>query len=157
LHWDTDLRGFALLCSGVTNSKTYIVQRDLPNGRARRVTLGSVNEITLRVARDRAADALDALRRGDDPKAKTNKLTLQHALDLYLAARKDLRPASVRNYKTSVETYLASWRDLPLRDITSEMVEDPAPRHRRCRCGHCARAGRCPAQLRSHRNRARRA
>src|SRR3954468_13873351 len=38
LHWDTDLRGFGVLCSGKTNAKTYVVQRDLPNGRTRRVT-----------------------------------------------------------------------------------------------------------------------
>jgi hypothetical protein len=40
LHWDTELRGFAVLCSGVSNARTYIAQRDLPNGRARRVTVG---------------------------------------------------------------------------------------------------------------------
>jgi hypothetical protein len=42
--WDTELRGFGVLCSGVSNVKTYIVQRDLKSGKTRRVTIGNVNE-----------------------------------------------------------------------------------------------------------------
>jgi len=45
----------------------------------------------------------------------------------YLAARKDLRPTSVRVYRTCVDRYLEPWLDLPLRSINSEMVEE---RHR---------------------------
>jgi integrase len=127
LHFDTELRGFGVLCSGVSNARTYIAQRDLPNGRARRVTIGAVNEIPLAVARDRAADVLDDLRRGNDPKAKKAVATLRSTLENYLAARKDLRPASIRAYKGSVENYLTNWLDLPLQEITSEMVEN---RHR---------------------------
>jgi integrase len=127
-HWDTELRGFAVLCSGVSNAKTYVAQRDLPTGRTRRVTVGAVNEISLDVARVRAADMLDDLRRGIDPKKrKTVNATLRVTLDAYLAARKTLRPASVKAYRIGVERYLSAWLDLPLRDITSEMVED---RHR---------------------------
>jgi hypothetical protein len=32
LYWDSELHGFGVLCSGVTNTRTYIAQRDLPNG-----------------------------------------------------------------------------------------------------------------------------
>jgi hypothetical protein len=42
LHWDTELKGFAVLCSGTTNSKTFVVQRTLKDGRNRRVTVGAV-------------------------------------------------------------------------------------------------------------------
>jgi integrase len=127
LHWDTELRGFAVLCSGVSNARTYIAQRDLPNGRARRVTVGAVNELALDKARHRAADMLDDLRRGIDPKRKIVNATLRSTLDAYLAARKDLRPASVKAYRISAERYLSAWLDWSLRDITSEMVEE---RHR---------------------------
>ena len=128
LHWDTELRGFAVLCSGVSNARTYIAQRDLPNGRARRVTIGAVNEIALAVARTRAADILDDLRRGNDPKAtKKAVATLRSTLESYLAARKDLRPASIRAYRIAIENYLTNWLDLPLTEISSEMVEN---RHR---------------------------
>ena len=127
LFWDTELRGFAILASGVSNARTFIVQRDLPNGRTRRVTVGAVNEVSLDVARGRAADMLDDLRRGIDPKNKGVSTTLGATLEAYLAARKDLRPASIRSYSIAVKRYLAPWVDLSLRDITSEMVEN---RHR---------------------------
>ena len=69
-HWDAELKGFGVLCSGVSNSKTYVAQRVLPDRRTRRVTVGAVSEIPLDKARQRAADALDDLRRGVDPKRK---------------------------------------------------------------------------------------
>ena len=128
LHWDTELRGFAVLASGTTNARTYVVQRDLPNGRTRRVTVGAVNELALELARERAADMLDDLRRGIDPKRKTANLTLRTTLDAYLAANKSLRPASIRAYRISVERHLTPWLDWVLPDITAEMVEE---RHRK--------------------------
>jgi integrase len=123
IHWDTELRGFAVLCSGVTNAKTYIAQRDLPDGKTRRVTVGSVSEIALDVARKRAADILDNLRRGNDPKRKTPIGTLRQTLDQYLSARSSLRPATRRLYNIAVDKYLAPWADMQLADITADMVE----------------------------------
>ena len=32
IHWDTDLKGFAVLVSGVSKIKTYIAQKKLPSG-----------------------------------------------------------------------------------------------------------------------------
>jgi hypothetical protein len=71
LHWDAELKGFAVLCSGTTNTKTYIVQRTLPDGRDRRVTVGAVNTLTLEKATALAADMLHALRHGHDPRRKS--------------------------------------------------------------------------------------
>jgi integrase len=128
LHWDSELKGFAVLCSGVSNSRTYVVQRGLPGGKNRRVTIGAVAEISLEVARHRAADMLDQLRRGQDPKKRSAAdATLHATLEAYLVARKDLRPATVRLYTTAIESYLASWCHLPLKAITPDMVEE---RHR---------------------------
>ena len=126
LHWDTELKGFAVLCSGVSNARTFIVQRTLPSGKTRRLTVGAVNELALIAARDRAADMLDSLRRGIDPKVKVITPTLRWALEDYLAARKDLRPASVRLYR-QIEHKLEAWLDTPLIEITGDMVET---RHR---------------------------
>jgi integrase len=127
LHWDTELHGFGVLCSGKTNAKSFVVQRDLPDGRTRRVTVAAVNELALKEARRRAADWLDSLRRGIDPKRKVAVTTLRTALDDYIAARKDLRPGTLRAYRLGVERYLAPWADRPLRSITGDMVEE---RHR---------------------------
>jgi integrase len=126
LHWDTNVKGLAVICSGVSNSKTYIAQRDLPNGKTRRLTVGAVNALTLDEARQRAADLLDDLRRGIDPKTKAVDATLQATLDSYIAARPRLRPASINVYRR-IEHDLKPWLGLPLRQITDAMVE---ARHR---------------------------
>jgi integrase len=86
-----------------------------------------LSRIALAIARDRAADALDGLRRGIDPKSKTITPTLRWALNDYLAARKDLKSATVRLYRFVVEQKLTDWLDKPLAEITGDMVEQ---RHR---------------------------
>ena len=126
LHWDTEITGLAVLCSGVSKTKTFIVQRALKSGKTRRLTIGAVNTVSLEDAREQAADMINDLRRGIDPKRKVSNPTLRESLDGYLSARKDLRPASIRVYK-QVERTLEPWLDQPLREITGEMVED---RHR---------------------------
>ena len=37
LHWDVQLRGFGVLCSGTTNQKVFVAQRDLPRPAGRRL------------------------------------------------------------------------------------------------------------------------
>lgn len=126
LYWDSDLKGFALLCSGTTTAKTFVVQRDLPNGKTRRLTVAAVNEVELDKARELAADMLLDLRRGVDPKRKDMDATLKDTLENYLAARTALSVASVRVYR-QIEKYLEPWLLLPLRTISSDMIE---ARHR---------------------------
>lgn len=132
LHWDADLKGFGVLCSGTTAAKTYVVQRKLPGGLTRRITIGAVNAIDLDDARTRARKVLGEFYSGVDPKAERRKaarrgVTLRATLDAYLEARHDLREKSRKDYKASVERHLAPWLDLPLRGITGDMVEE---RHR---------------------------
>ena len=127
LHWDAELKGFGVLCSGVSKTKTYVVQRDVV-GRTRRVTIAQTNVLSLSEARRRAEAVLADFYRGVDPKAgRRGSLTLRGALADYLAARKNLRPKSVEDYRATIERYLAAWLDRPLREITPEMVE---ARHR---------------------------
>ena len=127
IHWDTDLRGFGLLCSGTTTNKSYVVQRDLRGGASRRVTLAPTNVLTLEAARERAEQVLADFYRGIDPKAgRAQGATLQQTLDDYLAARKNLRPKSVKGYTEAIER-LGPWLNKPLRAITPAMVEE---RHR---------------------------
>ena len=101
LFWDEGhkeaLRGFGVLCSGKTSSKTYVAQRDMPNGKTRRVTIAGVNEMSLVEARRRAADVLVQLRRGVDLKAKVTCSTLRQTLEAYQRGRNDLRPRSLEN------------------------------------------------------------
>src|SRR3954468_17505183 len=123
LHWDTELRGFGVLCSGKTNAKTYVVQRDLPDGRTRRVTLAAANVVALDEARRRAQVALAELYRGVDPKvAARGNATLRQVLNDYLASR-PLREKTQEEYRRGVERYLRAWADRSLKEITPEMVE----------------------------------
>jgi integrase len=140
LHWDAELKGFGLLCSGVTTTKTYIVQRALPGGRTRRVTVASVAELPLRDARDRAAKILVDMRAGVDPKAglRGGGGTLRQVLESYLKARPSLAERSKRHYQDVVTRYLTPWLDRPLRSITPDDVED---RHQEI-SGHIKAEGR---------------
>jgi integrase len=132
LIWDTELKGFGLLLSGKTASKTFVVQRKLPGGLTRRVTIGACNALDLDGpdgARARAKKVLGQFYADIDPKAERREAarrtaTLRATLDAYLAARKDLRPKSAKDYRTNIETYLADWLDRPLREISGDMIED---------------------------------
>jgi integrase len=130
LFWDSDLTGFGVLVSGKTTSKTYVCQRTMPDGKSRRVTVGSAAEIDFDTARARARKALDDMRQGKDPAAPpppapAAPLTLQQALDRYLAAKaSNLKTRTIDGYKTSLRLYLADWADLPLGSITGDMVDD---------------------------------
>jgi integrase len=127
--WDTDLRGFGLLVSGKTATKTYIAQRDLPGGQTRRVSIASIHECPLAQARSRAAKMLLDMRTGIDPKqTRRERETLRAVLEAYFAARPALRPGSVADYRDRIERHLGSWLDWPLSSITPELVE---ARHRK--------------------------
>lgn len=128
LHWDEDLRGFGVLCSGATEAKTFVVQRKLPGGLTRRVTIGAVNVLAVDAARARAKAVLAEFYGGHDPKAAARArarqaLTLRDALEAYLAGRKDLRPKSVKDYRISIAAHLKDWTDRPMRDITPDEIE----------------------------------
>ena len=121
--WDEDLKGFAVLCSGKTTAKTYIVQRDLKgSGKSRRVTIASTAELKFTEAKDRARKLLLEMRDGADPKAKPRTGTLQETLEAYLASAR-LSPRSVRTYSDLVRIQLASLKDRPLGSITPQEVD----------------------------------
>lgn len=128
IHWDDELRGFGVLVSGVTATKSFIVQHDLPGGKSRRVTIARVGMLPLPGARKQAIRALLEMQAGKDPKAgrKTGRRgapTLRKALDAYIVGSPKLRPASVRNYRGAVARWLAAWADRPLSEIGRDMVQ----------------------------------
>jgi integrase len=122
LYWDSELRGFGVLCSGVSNSRTYVCQRDLPGGKTRRVTIATCNEMGLAQARETARGILVDMRRGIDPKRKATG-TLQQALAAYLQSNKEIKPQTSAIYLRLVNTHLAPWRDRPLASITPVEVD----------------------------------
>jgi BMFP domain-containing protein YqiC len=123
LWWDAELRGFGVRVSGVTNDKSYIVQKAI-NGLTRRITLGPTNAVTFAEARLRAQQYIGDFAKGIDPKVKrAGSVVLSAVLDDVLAARKDLRPRTRESYRAAIEGHLKAWRDRPLSSITRDMVE----------------------------------
>jgi integrase len=123
LHFADEPKGFAVLCSGVSNARTFVLQRAV-NGKTRRVTIAPVVGVAgeFEAARAKARRKLaDFFYKGIDPKDDVAAGTLGTALEVYLAAR-SLRPRTIANYRDAIERNLAPWLDLPLRDITPAMV-----------------------------------
>lgn len=127
-YWDTELKGFGVLLSGVKATKTFIVQRDLPGGKTRRMTIGQSPALELAEATKRAKEYLgDYFYKGIDPKTKPKTGTLREVLDEYLdpdRPGKKPGPTSRKLYRKDVEQYLTAWLDLPLSALTRDMIED---------------------------------
>ena len=128
LHWDTELRGFGVLLSGTSNSKSFVVQRDILGERAAAVSrLGRPMCSAWRRHGPRAEGILAVFYQGTDPKTpKPVQITLRAALEDYLQNVK-LRPNSIRDYRKSVENHLTAWLNRPLHSIDAAQVIE---RHR---------------------------
>jgi len=122
LYWCAELRGFGVRCSGSSNTRTYIAQRDLPGGKTRRVTIAACNEMGLAEAREVARGMLVDMRRGIDPKAKSAG-TLQQTLAAYLASNKEIKPRTREIYELLVRLHLAPWQGRALASITPADVD----------------------------------
>jgi len=122
-YWDTELKGFGLVVGKA--SKTFVVLRRV-NGRRVKVSIDRHGVITLKQARDRAAELLVEMRQGVNPnaerKAKQQRVvTLQEAFDEYVKTRSP-KAKTLRNDKSLLACHLSSWLNKPLDTITAEMV-----------------------------------
>jgi len=126
LIWDRELVGLAVLCSGSTSVKSFVVQH-----RNRRLVLERCSYMTVEEARIAALDTIKAIRRGDDPKAAAPKLkpetvpqgpTLQSVLDAYM--QKELRPQTRKFYNSIFKNHLADWSGKPISAIDEPMLRE---------------------------------
>jgi hypothetical protein len=128
LYWDTELRGFGVLVSGISETKSWVIQAKLKTGRTRRITIAPVNVLSLDEAREEAKLKLGEIYRGGDPKETAQRraraaITVGAVLDDYLAASPNLNPKTIRIYRASAALHLAAWLDRPLRTIGADEVE----------------------------------
>ena len=136
LYWDNPsskdgLKGFAVLVSGASPTKTFIVQAGVGRGGATRcLTVGRCDITKLADARKRGGELLAALKLGDDPKAARRGIpTLGEAFRQFVEARSgSLSKNSIAAYTRSVNKHLEPWLTTPLNLITVDMVEK---RHRK--------------------------
>jgi integrase len=126
IYFDAAMPGFGVSVSSKTGLKTYVVQRDLPDGRTVRRTIGLVGtEITsLAEARERAGEIIQNLRQGIDPRTTARgEATLAMVAEAYVNARPNLSEKSKAGYASAFDDYLSDWHDRKLTAITREMVE----------------------------------
>ena len=123
-HWDTCLTGFGICVNRKTSS--FVVQARM-NGKTIRHTIGRCNVFTLDQARTEARKFLYQISTGINPikkikEEKLKKVTLQSAFIDYLAARKDLKPRTIKDYKYCTNRYFDDWKDRPLLSISKSMA-----------------------------------
>ncbi len=127
--YDTQVRGLAVLVSGKTTSKSYVVNYGT---KFQRRTIGDVTLFTLDEARDRAVDMLRLMRKGIDPntvdkpvQTQNTTITLRQLLDRRVHdEQRPLRPASVAVYRNILTKNLTDWLDKPVTSITPDMAHD---------------------------------
>jgi integrase len=129
LYWaeGTATPGLGILVSGVSPSKSWVCQGQLPNGKARRITLGPVSVLSTAQAWEEARPKLAALLQGKDPKLSQPQrqlagMTVAQILEAFLTDNSNLRPATVRLYRGAAK-HLGPLLDRSMRDISAEMVE----------------------------------
>ncbi len=117
LIWDTDIRGFGLLCS--KTMKSFVVQR-----RNTRKKVGRWPELSVAAARDRARRSLIAM---DDERSRPSPvkhLTLEEALKRYLDGmrQRDCSERSIAHLNDTIRRYIWDWRAKELQTISREAI-----------------------------------
>ena len=131
LYWPEDrdaTPGLGILVSGVSASKSWVFQRNLANGKSRRITLGPVAGLTPEQAWQLAAPILTAILHGHDPKQTVAQrqmasMTVAEVLEHYLVASSNLAPATVRIYRFAARHLGPPLLNRALREITADDVE----------------------------------
>jgi integrase len=139
-YWDITQAGLGLVVSGKTESRTFVVQFDVDGKTIRRKLCPYAKGCDIDAVRREAKDALGDLYKGVDPKQKRAEalakeaadrvaaVTLGEALEDYIEMRshtdRPLRAPSIRDYRETINRHLGDWMDLPIRDVTEDMVTD---------------------------------
>ncbi|WP_287909334.1 integrase family protein [Acinetobacter sp.] len=133
---DEKLIGFAVRVT--KNSKSYIAEKKLPDGRTCRVTIGTHGIWTVSQAREKAQEYLLMISKGIDPNAEKTKSkniirnqiivntlipTLSEAYDNY-KSKKNLSKATLEAYDRCVNDYFSDWKNIKITELSQKMVID---------------------------------
>ena len=122
IFWDADLAGFGVRVH-TTGRKLYIVQSRGPAG-LKRVTLGRVGTKTVDVRRREAAEVIDRIKRGEDPKPAPEP-TVADLAERCLKNHVEVRckPGTAKNYRMALQNHiLPALGKKALKDIEPEDV-----------------------------------
>ena len=122
IFWDADLAGFGVRVH-TTGRKLYIVQSRGPAG-LKRVTLGRVGTKTVDVRRREAAEVIDRIKRGEDPKPAPEP-TVADLAERCLKNHVEVRckPGTAKNYRMALQNHiLPALGKKALKDVEPEEV-----------------------------------
>lgn len=129
LYWaeGTATPGLGILVSGVSATKSWVCQGNLPNGKSRRLTLGPVAVLSLDEAWEVAKPKLAAMLQGKDPKLTVSErmvagMTVREVFDDLLKASSNFAPNTISIYRHAAK-HLGPLLDRTMRDITPDDVE----------------------------------
>ena len=130
-HRDETLVGFGVKVSP-TGRISFIAEGRIRGGKTKRFTLGQYPALSVQEARDLARVKIQAMQRGEDPKAaKDAALRKAEALSKTLGSMfsdyvkaKDLKPRTSQDYRSTFRVVFADWGDRPVRSITRKECED---------------------------------
>lgn len=124
-------------------TKSFQVRKNV-DGKAARITLGRFPGLTIAQARSKALAELSLIANqgttSNQIRAEQKKqsgITLQRVFQDYVRSRKNLKPATIRDYERAVRVGFPDWLEKPLDHITRKMVEQ---RHQQRSAQSAARA-----------------
>jgi len=126
IYYDARMPGFGVRLT--KTKRTYIVEKRLPGGKMRRVTIGDAAVLVPEQARRMAQQELGRMAAGIDPvqerlEKAIEGLTLEAAFDEYLKVRgNNLKTATLQKYRQLLDRQLGDWKQKPIRSITEDMV-----------------------------------
>lgn len=123
-YFDTELTGFG--CRVSPSTKVYFVLKRV-NGKLSRVTLGKHGIVTPDEARKLAIEAMAKMNRGVDiakekARARDRGMKVSEVLESYFISRTKLKPRTVTTYRDLFRLYMSDWLNMPVAEITKEMV-----------------------------------
>lgn len=133
---DSELPGYYVILGSTFH--TLVNQSTGPDARSRRVVVGRVGVDTAAEARKKARKVQQQIRDGGDPvadkrklreKARLSEQTLRQAFENYIGSR-SLKPGTLYDYQKYADRAWNDWLDVPLSQITRDMIER---RHRKLR------------------------
>ncbi len=122
--YDADVSGLRIVVGSKSSSYKLVGRINDGSDRYVSIVIGRTDEVSLRTARERAAELKLALRRGEDPRApKRTVPSLRKAWERYKETRGvELQPSTIAWYEEKVLGVLKPILDIPLDKLDRETV-----------------------------------
>jgi integrase len=128
--WDDETVGFGIRLT--KNTKAFVIQSRV-NGKLRRLTIGRFGVFTLHEGRKEAKKQLQEMATGTDPamvkkQQRLKSVTLGAAAEIYkkekrTKGRLPLKDLTKRDIDRHMGRTFSDWKDMPIIEITREMVK----------------------------------